>query len=190
MRSHSRVKKPVRMAAAPARHRTGTSATGAFRSRLYKRLIVLLPPPYVLRRLLNARRFSRRNALASRQTPRRDDPIMHLTVLHYVFLIPVGLALAFMLWVLWSLTRQLSNHRVPSQKQPMISICVVDRYSLGAQAARSRNRESRSRPAGDFSPPSRHLAPPAREFSRVTSPPTLGMSARRMSGSANPAVPK
>ena len=33
---------------------------------------------------------------------------MHLTICNILFLIPVGLSLAFMLWVLWSLTRQLS----------------------------------------------------------------------------------
>jgi len=35
----------------------------------------------------------------------------HTSDLDYLFLIPLGLGLAFMLWVLWNLTRQLKRKR-------------------------------------------------------------------------------
>lgn len=124
------------------------------------------------------------------ETPQKDDQIMHLTILHYLSLIPIGLALAFMFWVLWKLTRQLSNDKVRSQKQPMISIRVADRYSPGASAIRMRNPETTRRPVGDFSPGSKPVSTASREISRLTYAPTLGMGVRRMSSSANPAVHK
>ena len=46
-----------------------------------------------------------------------------------LFLIPVGFSLAFLLWVLWNLTKQLSSHD-STQTQPMISIQVSDRYTM------------------------------------------------------------
>ena len=146
MRSHSRVKKRVRTAAVLARQRTRTPLTGCFRSSLYKHLIVYLPSLYVFRRLLSARQFQGPNAHLPFSGRGLGEAAMHLTIPHYLFLIPVGLALAFMLWVLWSLTRQLSNNSEPSQKQPMISIRVGDRYSEVALTPRTRNPETASRP--------------------------------------------
>jgi hypothetical protein len=66
---------------------------------------------------------------------------MPLTVL---FLIPLGLALAFLLWVLWNLTEQLSSRRDSAAKQPMISIRVRDPYAMRWSPPRS---ETAPRPA-------------------------------------------
>ena len=101
---------------------------------------------------------------------------MHLTGLHYLFLIPVGLALAFMLWVLWSLTQQLAHRDESTDKQPMISIRVGDRYSLGTQPARTRGSDHAPRMA-------RPGYTASREYSQPAIAPTLGMSLRRMSSS-------
>jgi hypothetical protein len=99
---------------------------------------------------------------------------MHLTGLHYLFLIPVGLALAFMLWVLWSLTEQLAHRNESTDKQPMISIRVGGRYSLGAQPQRVPKSDFGARPGYSAS----------REYSPPPSAPTLGMGLRRMPSSA------
>ena len=56
-----------------------------------------------------------------------EDATMPLTVL---FLIPLGLALAFLMWVLWSVTQELSSHPESTQKQRMISIDVPDPYAM------------------------------------------------------------
>jgi hypothetical protein len=98
---------------------------------------------------------------------------MHLTLLHYLFLIPVGLALAFMVWVLWSLTEQLAHRNESTDKQPMISIRVGDRYALGTQPQRTPRSDSGARPGYSASP----------ESFRTPSAPTLGMGLRRMSSS-------
>jgi hypothetical protein len=100
---------------------------------------------------------------------------MHLTILHYLSLIPIGLALAFMFWILWNLTRQFSNDKARSQKQPMISIRVGDQYSPGASATRMRNPETTSRTVGQFSPGSKRVSIASREITRLTYAPTLGM---------------
>jgi hypothetical protein len=105
---------------------------------------------------------------------------MHLTGLHYLFLIPVGLALAFMLWVLWSLTEQLVHRNESTDKQPMISIRVGDRYSLGAQPQRTLRSDSGARPGYSA----------LREYSQPLSAPTLGMGLRRMSSSTIPRAHK
>jgi hypothetical protein len=98
---------------------------------------------------------------------------MHLTGLHYLFLIPVGLALAFMFWVLWSLTEQLAHRNESTDKQPVISIRVGDRYSLGTVSQRAPRSDSGVRPGYGAS----------REYSQPPSAPTLGMGLRRMSSS-------
>lgn len=64
------------------------------------------------------------------------ETTMELSNLQFLFLIPVGLSLAFMLWVLWSLTKELAHQNSSIDKQPMISIRVGDRYSLGEQLQR------------------------------------------------------
>jgi hypothetical protein len=185
MRSHSRVKKRVRMAAVSERHGTRTPSTGCFRCSLYKHLIVCLPSLYVFRRLLSARQFWRPNAHLPVAGRGLGEAAMQLTIPHYLFLIPVGLALAFMFWVLRSLTRQLSNNNEPSQKQPMISIRVGDRYSPGGSATRMRNPEKTSRTVGQFSPGSKRVSIASREITRLTYAPTLGMGGRRMSSRTN-----
>gem|GEM_PF-4533846 len=110
---------------------------------------------------------------------------MHLTSLHYLFLIPVGLALAFMFWVLWSLTQQLAYRNESTDKQPLISIRVGDRYSLGTQMGRTPRPDAAFRLARVQSEP-RHGSSASREYSHAQSVPTLGMGLRRMSSSANP----
>ena len=72
---------------------------------------------------------------------------MHLTGLHLLFLIPVALALAFMLWVLWSLTQQLAHRDESTDKEPMISIRVGDRYPRGTQPTRTRGSDHAPRMA-------------------------------------------
>ncbi len=113
---------------------------------------------------------------------------MDLTSLHYLFLIPVGLALAFMLWVLWSLTKQLTHRNESPQKQPMISIRVADRYSLGMQPQRSpRSDVTRLAPRVSDSA-ARPGYSASREYFQTPSAPILGIGLRRMSSSTTPGV--
>jgi hypothetical protein len=111
---------------------------------------------------------------------------MHLTILHYLFLIPVGLALAFMFWVLWSFTQHLGHRKESTDKQPMISIRVSDRYSLGTQMQRTPRPETASRLARVSDSESRLGSSASRKYSRTQSVPTLGMGFRRMSSSTIP----
>ncbi len=111
---------------------------------------------------------------------------MHLTSLDYLFLIPVGLALAFMLWVLWSLTNQLAHRNESTQKQPMISIRVGDRYSLGMQAQRAPGSDVMSRVTRVSDSAARPGFSASREYIHTPSAPTLGIGLRRMSSSTTP----
>ena len=102
-----------------------------------------------------------------------EETTMHLTGLHYLFLIPVGFALAFMLWVLWSLTKQFAHSSESTGKQPMISIRIGERHSLGAQPQWTPRSDSGARPGYRAS----------RESLQTPIAPTLGMGLRRMSSS-------
>jgi hypothetical protein len=100
---------------------------------------------------------------------------MYPTTLHYLFLIPVGLALAFLLWFLWSVTRQLSSHRDSSEKQPVIPIQVSDRYTMQGLPART---ETAPRPLRNLNTETNYGSSPAREYTRMPYAPTLGMRSR------------
>jgi len=148
---------------------------------LYEDLIVWFPSLYAAGRLL-----SLAGSKAVRIFPPRSrcqHKAMHLTSLHYLLLIPVGLGLAFMLWVLWSVSGQLTKRRVPPEKrQPVISVGVRDRYSLDRPAPPLRSVQV-APPVVQGTEPSGargHSAP--REYSYVP-PPTLGMGFRSTSSS-------
>jgi hypothetical protein len=113
---------------------------------------------------------------------------MHLTILHYLFLIPVGLALAFLLWVLWNLTTQLSGRKPADNGQPMISVGVRDRYSIGVPSPRRQRPEATpAAPRGSRPEPSQmHSAP--REFTWTPSAPVLGTGLRQASSSTGRGV--
>jgi len=117
---------------------------------------------------------------------------MHLTTLHYLFLIPVGLALAFMAWVLWSVTGQLAKGGTPPEKQqPMISIRVRDRYSLETQTPPTRSVQIAPPVApSPGPPPGQHGLSNTREFAYVPPAPTLGMGFRAASSSTGRAARK
>jgi hypothetical protein len=66
-----------------------------------------------------------------------EEMTMQPLNLQYLFLVPVGLGLAFMLWVLWNLTRELAYRDDSTEKQPTISIRVGERYALAAQEKRN-----------------------------------------------------
>lgn len=133
-----------------------------------------------------SRRFQRRNELIAPGRGASKETTMHLTSLHYLFLIPVGLALAFMLWVLWSLTRQLAHGNESTQKQPMISIRVGDRYSLGILPQRTPRPDVTPRASRVSDSAARPGYSASREHFQTTSAPTLGMSLRPMSSSTTP----
>jgi hypothetical protein len=57
--------------------------------------------------------------------------------LQYLFLVPVGLGLAFMLWVLWNFTVQLSRRNDPTEKRSVILIRVGERYALVGRGKRN-----------------------------------------------------
>ena len=107
-----------------------------------------------------------------------EEMTMQPSILQYLFLAPVGLGLAFMLWVLWNLTKQLSQRNGSTEKQPMISIRVGERYSGDRQLQRNTRlgfepqsrgiSESRARPG--------HSA--LREDFQTPGAPTLGMGLR------------
>jgi len=124
-----------------ARYCLRSSAIG-----LYKHLIVLIPRPYDFGRLLELRRFQHRNGFHPQLLDRRsEESTMHLTILNVSFLISVGLALAFMLWVLWSLTEQLANRTESNSDRPMISIGIGDRYLRTRQSSQMPRTESTGR---------------------------------------------
>jgi hypothetical protein len=99
-----------------------------------------------------------------------------LTTLHYLFLSPVGLALAFLLWFLWSVTKQLSGRRDSSEKQPMISIQVTDRYTM--QGLPARPELAPRRPVRNVNAETNYGSSPALEYTRMPYAPTLGMRSR------------
>jgi hypothetical protein len=105
-----------------------------------------------------------------------EETTMHLTTLHYLFLSPVGLALAFLLWFLWSVTKQLSGRRDSSEKQPMISIQVTDRYTM--QGLPARPELAPRRPVRNVNAETNYGSSPALEYTRMPYAPTLGMRSR------------
>ena len=107
---------------------------------------------------------------------------MHLT-LHYLFLIPVGLALAFMLWVLWSLTTQLLGRKPANNRQPMISVGVRDRYSIGVPSPRRQRPEATPAAARGSRPEPSQMHSAPREFTWIPSAPVLGTGLRQASSS-------
>ena len=112
---------------------------------------------------------------------------MHLTILHYLFLIPVGLALAFLLWVLWNLTTQLSGRKPADNGQPMISVGVRDRYSIGVPSPRRQRPEATPAARGSAPEPRQmHSAP--REFPSIPSAPVPGTGLRQASSSTGRGV--
>ena len=151
---------------------------------LYKHLSDLVLRPYDFGRLLYSRRFQQRNKSISKcWEAASEETTMHLTSLHLLFLIPVGLALAFMLWVLWNLTQQLAHRDESTDKQPMISIRVGDRYPSGTQPTRTRGSDHVSRMARESHTGARPGYSASREYFQPASAPTLGMGLRRMSSS-------
>lgn len=113
---------------------------------------------------------------------------MHLTSLHFLFLIPAGLALAFLFWVLWSVTGQLRKEDTQPGSQPMVSIRVRDRYSLSAPAAPVRTTATEPTAIRG------QVTAAERRFSALRQPsvspyaPTLGIGLREASSSAVPAL--
>src|SRR5579863_1242098 len=78
---------------------------------------------------------------------------MHLTASLYIFLVLVGISLTFLLWVLWSVTKQISDNHQQAPREPMISIRVRDPYAMRSFPARAdvpprliRNAEIPTRP--------------------------------------------
>lgn len=114
-----------------------------------------------------------------------EEKAMHLTSLHYLFLIPVGLALAFMGWFLWSVSRQLANGRTMTEKQqPMISIRVRDRYSMETPAEPTRKIQIANPAARTPAASRENSLSSSREFSYVPPSPILGPRLRPASSSA------
>lgn len=149
-----------------------------FVGNLYKRFIVFVLRPYIFARLLYSRRFS--SAMRVHRLLEAEEETMQLTALQLLFLVPLGLALAFMLWVLWSLTEQLSHRNKSIDKQPMISIRVGDRYALGTLPQRTPGSVSGARPGYSS----------ARESSRTQGAPTpdtgiKGKSSSTIQGARN-----
>jgi hypothetical protein len=108
---------------------------------------------------------------------------MQTPSLQYLFLLPIGLGLAFMFWVLWNLSRQLAYRDDSTEKQLIISIRVGERYSLGRQMQRSPRSEFEvpsPRVSDSGAKPSRSLSP---EYFQTPGVPTLGMGLRQKSSS-------
>jgi hypothetical protein len=101
-----------------------------------------------------------------------EETAMHFTTLHDLFLIPVGLAVAFLLWFLWSVTKQLSHHGDSIAKQPVISIQASDRYTIRGLPERP---ETVSRPSRILNPEKSYGSSPAREYVPMHTAPKLGM---------------
>jgi hypothetical protein len=113
---------------------------------------------------------------------------MHLTTLHDLFLIPVGLAVAFLLWFLWSVTKELSNRRESTAQQPMISIQVNGQYAMRGLPPRAdalrpqrptdvESKEAWGKPRGRMQPPT---APTLGMRSSIPSQKSSGESAYRL----------
>ena len=177
MRGHRCVKKPIRQSA--------RSPGAQIRSRVSQSL----QRPYRLvshslcrwESSVTGRTSARMSLLAAKPARRA----MHLTSLHYLFLIPLGLALAFLLWVLWSVTRQLAKGGSAPEKQPTtISVRVRDRYTLDVPTTPARTAQVGPPVVRGHESSVAHGPSAPREFSRVLSPPTLGMGFRPASSSA------
>ena len=78
-----------------------------------------------------------------------------------------------MFWVLWSLTQQVVHWNESTDKQPMISIRVGDRYSLGKQLQRTPRLETVSRLTKVSDSETRSGSRASREHSHTPSVPTL-----------------
>lgn len=100
---------------------------------------------------------------------------MHLTILHFLFLIPVGLALAFLLWVLRSVTEQLSSRRNSTEKQPLISILVRDQQTMRGLPARA---ETAPRPMGNLETGTKQASIPTARYTPAPIASTLGIRSR------------
>ena len=111
---------------------------------------------------------------------------MQFSSLYFLFLIPVGFALAFMLWVFWRVTKELQE-QTPAGNQPMISIRVRDRYSVYAPAPRMRTAEIMMPTVVRVQIPGRNYSA-TRQFSGPAYAPTLGMGFKQASSSAAPGM--
>lgn len=67
------------------------------------------------------------------------------TDLNYLFLLPVIAALAFMIWVLWNVTKQLRPEKRSAKNEPVISVDMTDRYSGRRSVTRMERLDTRSR---------------------------------------------
>lgn len=114
--------------------------------------------------------------------PPANETIMDFPSLHYLFVVPIGLAVAFMLWVLWSVTRQLAQAGAqPEKQQPMISVRVRDRF-IDEPTRPMRNVQVSPSVRSPGSQAARTYSAP-REFSNVPPAPILGMGFRSASSS-------
>lgn len=114
---------------------------------------------------------------------------MHLTSLHYLFLIPVGLAIAFMLWVLWSVSRQLTRGRATPENQPrLISIRIRDRFCPEQPPAPASKVQIAPRASPTSAAQRESSYSTSREFSDAPPSPVLGAAFRRASSSEGQAV--
>ncbi len=112
-----------------------------------------------------------------------EEATMHLTISQCLFLIPVALSLAFMLWVLWSVTRQLDLRNQSAGKQKLISIRVGDGYALDIQPHHVSRHQIAARSARISGPGTTYRYGTERDSSR-SSAPVLGFGLRGMSSTA------
>ena len=153
----------------------------------YKRLIVSVPCPYDFGSLLYLRRFQRRNeSIADSWMRPQKETTMHLTSLQYLFLVPVGLGLAFMFWALWNFTDQLAHRNDSTDKQPKISIRVEEQYALGRQPPGTPRSEVAPQLARVSDSGVRTGYQGSRQSFQTPSAPTLGIGLRRTSSSSIP----
>jgi hypothetical protein len=147
---------------------------------------ILLQTPY---RLVSLSLRGEESPVSRRISQRsHEEKAMHLTSLHYLFLIPVGLALAFLLWVLWSVSRQLGKGgTTPEKLQPMISIRVRDPYSLEMPPVPARRMQIAPTVVATSQPPRESSFSSSREFSYAPPPPVLGTRFTPASSSAGQA---
>ncbi len=108
---------------------------------------------------------------------------MQTPSLQYLFLLPIGLGVAFMSWVLWNLTKQLAYRNDSTEKQPIVSIRVGERYSPGRHAQRNPRSESEPRSPWASDSGARPSRSVSQESFQTPGVPTLGMGLRRKSNS-------
>ena len=107
-----------------------------------------------------------------------------MTISQCLFLIPVALSLAFMLWVLWSVTLQLDLRNESAGKQKLISIRVGDGYALNIQPQQISRRQIAARSARIPGPGTTYGYGTERDYSHPPGAPVLGFGLRGMSSSA------